>query len=309
MDNSNNQNQPQNQNTSLTKPNFNDPNDDKEYQAILDQYADVLSKSSTDEKISDEPQKDAPKQELPLKDLSITEEPAPISIDTPIADTPKEEPILDSKKDLPSISAQPIAEPQPISTSSPSPEETLIHPSLNNNIDEDDEFKKTTPVEDLISKAKDITSSPRPNLDDQGPLEDPISAPKVNSFKIAFIFSLLLFLGVGAAFVFALFKSPSSNQVDNSSSTQKNITTPTSVPKLTGVCKFDDKEYSVGESFASADGCNTCTCEKENVISCTEKACLATSSAVTKPATSSSEKVATSSTKSAVKKITPTPKK
>ncbi|MEO6728716.1 MAG: hypothetical protein ABIM99_02220 [Candidatus Dojkabacteria bacterium] len=37
-------------------------------------------------------------------------------------------------------------------------------------------------------------------------------------------------------------------------------------------CNYSGKEYSLGDSFASGDNCNTCTCSA-NGIACTEKAC------------------------------------
>ena len=39
------------------------------------------------------------------------------------------------------------------------------------------------------------------------------------------------------------------------------------------VCELNDKKYKIGESFAAADGCNTCSCEPDLTIACTEKDC------------------------------------
>lgn len=39
-------------------------------------------------------------------------------------------------------------------------------------------------------------------------------------------------------------------------------------------CRVDGREYEVGERFPAADGCNTCTCEEDGRIACTEIACI-----------------------------------
>jgi hypothetical protein len=38
-------------------------------------------------------------------------------------------------------------------------------------------------------------------------------------------------------------------------------------------CSYDNSFYSVGESFPSLDGCNTCTCGTEGSVGCTKRAC------------------------------------
>jgi hypothetical protein len=39
------------------------------------------------------------------------------------------------------------------------------------------------------------------------------------------------------------------------------------------VCTYDGKTWNEGQSFASIDGCNTCSCTT-NGVACTEKACV-----------------------------------
>lgn len=39
-------------------------------------------------------------------------------------------------------------------------------------------------------------------------------------------------------------------------------------------CVVGDRTFEVGESFPSDDGCNTCTCEADDTISCTQRACV-----------------------------------
>jgi hypothetical protein len=40
-----------------------------------------------------------------------------------------------------------------------------------------------------------------------------------------------------------------------------------------GVCNYNGKDFNAGDSFPSADGCNTCTCAGDGNIACTDKAC------------------------------------
>ncbi|XP_062598219.1 papilin-like [Saccostrea cucullata] len=40
------------------------------------------------------------------------------------------------------------------------------------------------------------------------------------------------------------------------------------------VCVYNGRKYKVGERFPSEDGCNTCTCNSNGGVGCTEKACI-----------------------------------
>jgi hypothetical protein len=144
---------------------------------------------------------------------------------------------------------------------------------------------------------------PSPVFDSQ------VSAPKPNNFfKYLFFIALLIFLGVCGAIVYTIFYSnPNVPQSSPSTNTVNSTATPT---VSTNVCQLNDKTYSVGESFAAADGCNTCSCSADLTISCTTKACEITP---TKTATTSANvkvtptKIATkSATKSATVSATPT---
>jgi hypothetical protein len=113
--------------------------------------------------------------------------------------------------------------------------------------------------------------APEPTLRDFGITPKP---PQNNIFKIIFIFSLIIFILTASAFAFVYYKSQKkSSPTDNSPSTISSTPTPS------GTCFLNDKTYQVGESFASADGCNTCSCQSQDMIACTEKACLSTDSA------------------------------
>jgi len=118
---------------------------------------------------------------------------------------------------------------------------------------------------------------PLPPEDDiQPPMEEPLPS-KPNPFvKILFFFSLLIFLAVSVGLIYVYFVLPI--QIDEQSSAPLIQNTPTSIPS--GVCLLNDQSYNVGESFSAADGCNTCTCQEDLTISCTEIACDSPSSAI-----------------------------
>ena len=102
------------------------------------------------------------------------------------------------------------------------------------------------------------------------------SAPKKSSSlfpKILFIFSLIIFVLAVSSLGFVYYKSqsnPSSNQ-----QVEKSQISPTP----SGSCLLNDKTYLIGESFVASDGCNTCTCEAQDSISCTNNECLGANSA------------------------------
>jgi len=92
-------------------------------------------------------------------------------------------------------------------------------------------------------------------------------------FKILFYFSLLTFLAVVAAIIYSFSKSQPTTATP----------TPTPIPtetQLASVCELNEKTYQIGESFPAADGCNTCVCQPDQLIICTETACEATPSAI-----------------------------
>ena len=145
-----------------------------------------------------------------------------------------------------------------------------------------------SPVEPVITEPE----TTEPTLTDFGITPKP---PQNNIFKIFFIVALIIFVLVATALVFVYFKSQQ---------TAKSVTTTkaavTSVPS--GTCSLNDKTYNVGESFAAADGCNTCTCGAQNIINCTENKCLASQPATGSAVTATPVSTASASTTSAVKK-------
>jgi hypothetical protein len=201
---------------------------------------------------------------------------------------PQETPILETQAPEPQLLPQPEIKPEPEILSN---EPTVPSGEYQKILDDYATTVKPQPEPELETPPK----SPQEQLQDLG-----ITAPPStnNIFKIIFTIALVIFILVIIALGFTYFKSQK-----NSDSLNNNVveTTPTQAPISTEVCSLNDKTYQIGESFPSADGCNTCSCSSDLNIVCTEKACTPTPTSI---ATKSATKTAT---KSAIKlTITPT---
>lgn len=94
--------------------------------------------------------------------------------------------------------------------------------------------------------------------------------PTTNIFKYIFFVSLIIFLTIAALVVNSLIGQPS----NPSGYTSTPSTVPaTATPSLDQSCELNDQILTVGQSFPAADGCNTCTCQPDLTISCTEIDC------------------------------------
>lgn len=117
--------------------------------------------------------------------------------------------------------------------------------------------------------------------------------PKENNFfKYLFFFSLFIFIIVLVSVIYSFINSQKS--LSSSQVTPTIASSPTLAPST--VCQINDQSYQIGETFTATDGCNTCSCNADLTISCTEKTCTATPTAKlspTKTATSSAKKVPT----------------
>lgn len=126
--------------------------------------------------------------------------------------------------------------------------------------------------------------------------------PKINFAKILFFISFFIFLIVLSFLVFAFLNKQKTQQ----NIIQNNEITPSPAIITGGFCNLNDKQYSIGETFPSADGCNTCSCNQDLYIVCTEKACEELSTVPTLvPTATVATKAATATSSS--KKITVTP--
>lgn len=227
----------------------------KQYQQILDQYSQELTKTE-------------PAVE-PVKAADTNSEPEPVPAPEAPIEIPSEPELT---PDLPLVDA-PIEVPTP-PVSSVSEPDILTPPPI----------VAESPIASEIPVSSELTTSPKTSG---------------GFFKFLFFISLIIFLGVCGAILFTVISSK-----QNSTSTAIPTTVEMVAPTVasTNVCQLNDQNYPVGQSFPAADGCNTCTCQSDLTISCTNEVCEATPSVSLVPT-----KVATSSAKiTPTKVITPT---
>lgn len=44
-------------------------------------------------------------------------------------------------------------------------------------------------------------------------------------------------------------------------------------PKKAGTCEYNGRMYKAGEGFMADDGCNSCGCQEDGQVACTNMAC------------------------------------
>ena len=268
----------------ITQTNADTNADTDEYQKILDEYA-ASVKPEDKEEFSQEPSVNNDTEEISeLKDINPPQITAPDNkMITPNADISLQKP---STLTIPEQKPEITVPATPIET-----EEDKKLPPVENPIKENEPVEPETQQSpaDIKAKIDEILADDSNNNTNTTP-----STSKPVSFKNIFIVSLLIFLLVAAGwFYFLFFYKSTSNS--SSSATPTSTITPTEAVS-SEVCELNNETYSVGDSFKSADGCNTCTCQTGNTITCTEMACNI--SPTTIPAT-----------KSATTKVTATPTK
>ena len=191
--------------------------------------------------------------------------------------------------------------PAPTENTPPAPPVPPVEPAAPEIVIPEPETEPSLPPEPIIEIAPPVAPESLLANSELPPFEPEAAtaAPANPVFKYIFYLSLFIFLGVCGAIgynVYSNLNKPSSN---NNVSTD---TIPTVAPVVTSVatdsaagsiCNLNDQNYSAGQTFASADGCNTCTCNADTTVSCTDKTCSATTSSsltptiTSKPATTS----------------------
>jgi len=126
---------------------------------------------------------------------------------------------------------------------------------------------QSPPAQDVNAKLSEI-------LD-----EKPDKPPSSSKFAKTFFFiSLFIFLGVIGVIAYNLIKDQSSSTIPTGTDkivVDEDSNQPSVSPQN---CVINDQTYSINQSFAAADGCNTCTCQADGTIACTELACELTPS-------------------------------
>ena len=233
-------------------------NDD--YQKIIDDYAATIKSENTTKPEEPQESKLDTEENLSLKDINSLQLEAPDPV-LGLPETPVETPVE---------TLNPIEEDfQPIR------EDNLPPLPTSPNIDE---------VKDQVNE---ILNYPTRSDDTNESLPPEIKSSS-NIPKILFFISLSVFILIIGALVYFL--------TSGSKSTDKSDSTITITPTVSVVaCTLNGMSFGIGQSFKSADGCNTCSCTAPDVIACTEMACEITPT--------------NTATKSAVKTTTITPTK
>jgi|GEM_PF-779932 len=281
-------------NKKLNQPNTATPNND-DYQKILDEYAASIK---PEEDVNDvaSPAEDTVKLEtvkednLSLKDINSLQLEAPDNKSIS-ANTLKTEP---------SLNTQPLNIEPPILDQSPKNTETKlnIEPPIvtqpTETLPPESQTTETKTPEEIKAQIDKIFADDSSSSNDFSSTS--FSPSKTKSFAKNFFFlSIAIFFLVAAGWIYFLYfyQQPTTKTVVNTVSP-----TPTKVVSQE-TCELNGTTYKVGESFKSADGCNTCSCQTANTIACTEMACNI-SPVVTPVATkSASTKVTITPTKSA----------
>jgi len=164
--------------------------------------------------------------------------------------------------------------PEPALETIPKPEvkpepmiETPVEPILPPTPALDPEPMPELPVEPIsVSKPESVVDQPPENI--VPPIyfsSKPENQNPSNFFKYLFYLSFIAFVAVAVAIIYNIINSqPDIIPVITA--------TPTTVPA--SVCELGDKKYTVGQSFPSSDSCNTCSCNPDLTIACTQKACV-----------------------------------
>ena len=177
---------------------------------------------------------------------------------------------------------QPAA-PEPVA--SIEPQIPLAESSLNNEDLPLTEVKPEPPADTpyIAPQAESPAPTAEPYELPPAPVFDTqVDPPKTsNFFKYLFFIALFIFLAVCGAIVYTVFFSGTAKNSSSVSAPPVSDISPTTIP--TNVCQLNDHTYQVNETFAAADGCNTCTCTPDLTVSCTEKACESSSSATATP--------------------------
>ena len=252
----------------------------KQYQDILDRYADELAKNPPTTEVS--PESASTDTSNPAMDLDSEQTiPAQITeLTNPtenISDIPLEEPISTSDFQNQSLESNNPAEYTDIPLTEVPPAEVHVPPS------------SPEPPPPVYSNLPPVVITPPPttppaNLppSDISVINQPPRQSGGGFFKFLFVISVLTFLGVFGSIIYSMFGDKLTNPGNQPPAP------PTPTVTTIGTCALNDKDYKVGESFASADGCNTCSCNPDLTISCTEMSCEVTP---TKPSTPSATSI------------------
>ena len=277
-------------------------NNQSDYQKILDKYAADLATTEDVNKIPEMPSQlsEAPANPTPLAEPQPLPSPMPLPQLPTEPELPKTAPstgILpplsgDLKLPMPPAPGYDYVPPQPELKAPELPQEPIpAMPAVETPHEVPPPMPQTpepTPIapptleppKELPPEPPRVSPPSMPNIafDSMIPTSTKTSSPVAKYF---FIVSLLIFLGIAAAVGYSLFKLDNLKKNQNNAPTTE-TPTPTTSEVQTGTCVLNDKSYQTDESFKAEDGCNTCTCQPEGTIICTDISCEASPTSSTK---------------------------
>lgn len=270
--------------------------DQNKYQNILDQYSKQLN-SSTNETNSDDLKDEDPKS---LKDINSLQIEAPEPV-LGLPETDQEDQAIETLPESETVTQSPIIPEPEIEVIPQSQPEPVV--DLKEEIPQISTSELAPDINEVKSQVDEILNY-QTRTDNSDESIVPIENNSSNLPKILFFVSLSIFILIIGALAYFL--------TSGSKPTGKSDSIPTVTPTASeAACTLNGLSLGIGQSFKSADGCNTCSCTAPNVIACTEMACEITPTiSATKSATITPTKSATvSSTKTSTKSATPTIKK
>jgi len=189
---------------------------------------------------------------------------------------------------------QPIIK-TPINSEPPIPETPIVPPQPESEMASSEPVESTPMPESDLQPESVLPPQPKMEITPEPEVQPQSTEQQLQDLGIAtppktgggflkglFIIALIIFIFVVVALGLVYFKS------QKNSSTTDDLSSKTSPTPFAGNCFLNDRNYQIGESFITADGCNTCTCVSQDEITCTEKAC-ATPTTATKSATTSTD--------------------
>jgi hypothetical protein len=275
-------------NKNLNQPNTSTTNND-DYQKILDEYAASIKPEEETKDASPDPEEtikleEIKEDQLHLKDLNSLQLEAPDNKTIPDATSTIKSPILnqpvenESKESL-ITQAPPFVLPHEVPESSPA--DTKTPEEIKAQIDKI--FADDSTSSDNFSSASSLPSNGK------------------SGTKNFFILSVIIFFLVAGGWIYFLYFYQQSTSNTNVSTVSP---TPTEIVSEE-TCELNGTTYKIGESFKSADGCNTCSCQTGNTIACTEMACDISPTTIPATKSASTKKITLTPTKK-VASVTPT---
>ncbi len=278
-----------------------DTSQDPNYQDILNKYAQSLQPTESNsipepesiptDKPDPQTQLDAVPETTPV-DIGPEVPPTVLEPDPAVTEIPDSEPqsavmvdadtnteVNTQSESVPSASSLLEADNQvivPEESTTVLPPETPIESQLESQpIEPPQQF--TTSSDSEITPPEDTFVPPAPHPIGIAP--DFVPPPKESHlFKYLFFFSLFIFIIVLVSVSYTFISSQKTFPPTEPTPTVS--VSPTDTEKT--MCEINEEKYAVGESFNATDGCNTCTCNPDLTIACTEMSCEATKAANTK---------------------------